>query len=432
MRTLSTFDVASILIVLAATLGYINYRYLRLPSAIGLTVMGAVASLVIVAVDGLLPHSEVGALLHGFLRQIDFETTLMDGMLSFLLFAGALHVDWSEMRRGRWPILILSTVGVVLSTSIVGAGTFLIARVLGVDAPLSWCFVFGALISPTDPVAVMGVLKRANVSPLLQATVAGESLFNDGVGVVVFAILLGVATGAESFSIAHALQAFAWEAGGGIALGMLAGWGAYRAMRSIDEFNVEVLLSLAVVMGGYSVAHWLHMSGPVAMAVAGLVIGNAAVQDAMSKTTRDYVLKFWTLIDEILNAVLFLLIGLEVVAIATDRGTLLLGIALVPLVLAARWTAVGAPLFLLRRHISLGRAGLPTLVWGGLRGGISIALALSLPAGDTKAILLTATYIVVLFSVIVQGGSVGRLIEWVSRDADTPAETAALAAPSHD
>ncbi len=418
MHSLTAFDVASVLIVLAALLGYINHQYLKLPSAIGLTVMGAVASLVVIAVDRLLPQSDAGPLLEGFLRQIDFETTLMDGMLSFLLFAGALHVDWAELRRGRWPIVILSTVGVLLSTTIVGAGTFVLAGLLGVAAPLPWCFVFGALISPTDPVAVMGVLKRANVSPLLQATVAGESLFNDGVGVVVFAILLGVASGAESFSMVHAMQSFAWEAGGGVLLGLLAGWGAYRAMRSIDEFNVEVMLSLAVVMGGYSVAHWLHVSGPVAMAVAGLVIGNAAVQDAMSKTTRDYVLKFWTLIDEILNAVLFLLIGLEVVAIATDRRTLLLGVVVIPLVLAARWTAVAAPLLFLRRHISLGRAGLPTLVWGGLRGGISIALALSLPPGNTKTILLTATYIVVLFSVIVQGGSVGRLIARVSSQPD--------------
>lgn len=289
---LTPFDAAAILIVLAATLGYLNHRILKLPSSIGLTVMGLVASLLVIGLDHLLPGSDVGEQVVGFIAGIDFHTTLMDGMLSFLLFAGALHVKWDDMRRGRWPIIGLSTGGVLLSTAVIGFGFHYVAGWLGLIVPLIWCLVFGALISPTDPVAVMGVLGRTDVSPTLKATVAGESLFNDGVGVVVFAILLEAALGTEPLSIGHAGALFLQEAGGGVLLGLAVGWIGYRAMRSIDEYNVEVMISLAVVMGGYALASQLHLSGPVAMAVAGLLIGNKGVADAMSDVTRDYLLKF--------------------------------------------------------------------------------------------------------------------------------------------
>src|SRR3990170_2342556 len=312
---LGPFDAAAILVVLAACLGYVNHRFLKLPSSVGMTVMGAVASLLVVAVDRVFPASEVAPTLVAFLGDIDFHETLMNGMLSFLLFAGAMHVDWSDMRRGRWPILVLSTVGVLISTTIVGLGFYLLVALLGLSVPLIWCFVFGALISPTDPVAVMGVMKRAAVPPTLQATVAGESLFNDGVGVVVFTIIVAAAVGAEQFTIGHAAEAFLFEAGGGVLLGLAIGYAGFRAMRSIDDYAVEVTISVAMVMGGYSLAQWLHVSGPVAMAVAGLLIGNAGVALAMSDTTKDYLIKFWALIDEVLNAILFLLIGLEVIAI---------------------------------------------------------------------------------------------------------------------
>ncbi|NJO32243.1 MAG: sodium:proton antiporter [Sphingopyxis sp.] len=417
----SPFDAAAILIVLAAALGYLNHRVFKLPSSVGLTVMGAVASLLVIAIDAMIPGSTLAPSVEGFLTGIDFHATLMEGMLSFLLFAGALHVDWTEMRRGRWPILVLSTVGVLLSTLIVGFGFQFLAIAMGTSVPLIWCFVFGALISPTDPVAVMGVLKRAAVPPTLQATVAGESLFNDGVGVVVFAILLSIALGTEPFSMARAATAFFQEAGGGVLLGVGIGWIAFRAMRSIDDYNVEVMISLAVVMGGYSLAHFIHVSGPVAMAVAGLVIGNAAVSHAMSDMTRDYLLKFWALIDEILNAVLFLLIGLEVIAISADSSLLLLGLAAIPLVIVARILAVGAPLFAMRPILNMGKLALPTLVWGGLRGGISVALALSLPEGPLRTIILAATYVIVLFAVIIQGSSVGWLIARLSNNKETTA-----------
>lgn len=408
--SLNAFDAGAILITLAALLGYLNNRFLGLPSSVGLTVMGAVASLLVIALDRMLPSSTLAEQVSAFVSGIDFHTTLLEGMLSFLLFAGALHVDWTEMRRGRLPILVLSTVGVLLSTTIVGGGFYLLSSALGIDLPLLWCFVFGALISPTDPVAVMGVLKRAAVPPTLQATVAGESLFNDGVGVVVFSIILAAALGTETFTIGHALEAFFVEAGGGALLGLAVGWLGFWAMRSIDEYTVEVMISLAVVMGGYSLAGYLHVSGPVAMAVAGLLIGNAGVQLAMSDITRDYLLKFWALVDELLNAILFLLIGLEVIAIVPEPRLLLAGILAIPLVLGARALAVGIPLTALRSRLSFGRLALPTFIWGGLRGGISIALALSLPEGPARTAILAVTYAVVLFSVVVQGGSIGRLI----------------------
>lgn len=386
-----------------------------MPASVGLTFMGAVASLLVVGVDKVLPGSHLTPVVLGFLNNIDFHQTLMNGMISFLLFAGALHVNWTYMKAGFWPILLLSTIGVLVSTAIVGGGFYLLTMLIGLPVPLLWCLVFGALISPTDPVAVMAVMKHACVPPTLQATVAGESLFNDGVGVVVFGILLVAATGGGEFSLPHAGMEFLKEAGGGILLGLVTGAMAYYAMRSIDEYNVEVMISLAVVMGGYSLANSLGVSGPVAMAVAGLIIGNAAVADAMSDTTRDYLLKFWALIDEILNAVLFLLIGLEVIAISSDWRLMVVGLVAIPLVLMARAMSVALPLTVLRPFQFLGNIAMPTLVWGGLRGGISIALALSLPGHRT--VILAATYIVVLFAVIFQGGTIGKLIlKWTRTD----------------
>ena len=410
MHDLTAFDAAAILIVLADALGYFNYRVLGMPSTVGLTVMGTLASLLVVAYDKLVPSSTLADQLGTFLADIDFSTTLMEGMLSFLLFAGAMHVNWTHMRKGRWPILIFSTIGVLLSTAIVGFAFQFLTLALGIEIPLIWCLVFGALISPTDPVSVMAVMKRAAMPDTLQATVAGESLFNDGIGVVVFTILIAIATGTEAFTWGFAISHFMQEALGGAALGLTVGWIGYLAMKSIDEYVIEVMISLAVVMGGYSLAMGLHVSGPVAMAVAGLIIGNAGMANAMSEVTRDHVVKFWTLIDEVLNAVLFLLIGLEVIALDFRPAYLAAGAGAILIVLAARMIAVGIPLAAMKRLIDMGPLAFPTLVWGGLRGGISIALALALPISAIRSELLVATYIVVIFAVVVQGGSIGSLI----------------------
>ena len=408
--SLSAFDAASIIIVIAALLSYLNYRFIGLPHVIGLTVLGAVASTILIILDELVPGLTIADTVEGFMTRIDFSQTLMEGMLSFLLFAGALHVDLDELKKGWFAVLVLSTLGVLLSTIIVGGAFFVLTAFVGLPTPPIWCLVFGALISPTDPVSVLGILRRFSVPSSLQATVAGESLFNDGVGVVVFSILLSAAVTGADFSLLGGLKLFAMEAGGGIAVGLIAGYIGFRAMRSVDEYALEVLVSLAVVMGGYSLCSGIHVAGPVAMAVAGLLIGNLGVTYAMSDVTRDYVLKFWELIDEMLNSVLFLLIGLEIIVIALSPKLAILGIAAIPLVLIGRALSVGGPMLLLRPLGLVGKGGYRILVWGGLRGGISIALALALPIGDTRDTLIAATFFVVLFSVLVQGSTVGAIV----------------------
>ena len=414
---LSAFEAAAVLIVLSAAFAWINQRWFKLPSTVALTMMGAVASLVILAVDFLTPATDLAGTVSRFLEGIDFHEALMDGMLSFLLFAGAMHVDIDDLRKGRWQIAVLSTIGVVASTLMVGFGFWGLSSAVGLAVPMIWCLVFGALISPTDPVAVMGVLKTARVPPTLQATIAGESLFNDGVGVVIFSILLATAVSGEPFSFMHAGEMFVVEAMGGAALGLAVGCIGYWAMKAIDDYSVETLITLAVVMGGYALASAIHVSGPVAMAVAGLLIGNRGVAQAMSQKTRDYLLGFWALIDEILNAVLFLLIGLEALVVIDRFGLIGLGLLTIPLVLVARAISVGVPLSMWRDLLPF-RMAFPIFVWGGLRGGISIALALSLPGGPIKDILVAVTYVVVLFSVLVQGGTIKSLIGRVAGPAE--------------
>ncbi len=404
---MSAFDAAAALVVLAALLGYVNYRLIKLPQTIGLTIMGAVASLGVIAIDGLAPGAGIGPGVRGFLAGIDFHKALMEGMLSFLLFAGALHVDLGNLMQRKWTVALMATVGVLISTGLVAVGFRLVVSLFGLEVPWLWCLVFGALISPTDPVAVMGILKSAKVPASLEAKVAGESLFNDGIGVVVFSILLAGALGADDFTLAHAGELFLLEAVGGAVFGLVTGWVAYRAMKTIDEHNLEVLITLALVMGSYALAHRLHLSGPVAMAVAGLLIGNHGTRYAMSEKTRDHVIQFWSLLDEALNSILFLLIGLEVIVISLDGTHLLIGLLGIVIVLAARTVSVGLPMAVMARFAPFTKGAFPILVWGGLRGGISIALALSLPAGPIKATILTATYVIVVFSVVVQGATVG-------------------------
>ena len=414
--TFGIFNTAAILVTVAAILGYLNHRFIGLPHTIGLTIMGAVASVIVAGVDAFTDILNLRETFNLFLQHFDFSDSLLDGMLSFLLFAGALTVNLDDLLKGRWAVAISATVGVLISTVIVGAGFWAITQLVGLPLPLIWCFVFGALISPTDPVAVLGIVRTANVDAALQARITGESLFNDGVGVVVFAILLATAVGETEFSIASAAELFLIEAGGGALLGFLLGWLGTLAMRGIDEHNIEILISLAIVMGGYALASALHISGPVAMAIAGLLIGNHGVNTAMSDATARHLLDFWSLVDELLNSVLFLLIGLEALALLGSLSEISAGLLAIPLVLIARAVSISGPGLAMGKLAPFRDGTYPFLIWGGLRGGISIALALSLPVGAERDELLTATYVVVIFSVIVQGLTVGKVARHFGAD----------------
>ena len=408
---LTAFDFAALLVVAAAVLGWFNHHFLRLPHVIGLTVMGAIGAIGLLLANAFIPAVTLDDTVARLLERLNFTDTLLDGMLSFLLFAGALHVDLDRLRASWLPVLLLSTVGVIVSTVLVGVAMWGVGSLMGLPVTPIWYFVFGALIAPTDPVSVLGVLREENVPERLQATVAGESLFNDGVGIVVFTILLGAAVTGQDFSLFEGARLFAVEAGGGILVGLVAGWLGFRAMRSMDNYALEVTITLAVVMGGYALCNALHVSGPLAMAVAGLLIGNHGVTYAMSDVTRDYVIKFWEIVDELLNSVLFLLIGLEMIALVPGVPHVLLGLVAIPITLAARAVAVTASTRAVPRASPHEPGSWGVLVWGGLRGGISIALVLSLPAGGTRDLLLAATFAAVLFSVLVQRATLGRLIE---------------------
>ncbi|MBT6203862.1 MAG: sodium:proton antiporter, partial [Rhodospirillaceae bacterium] len=374
------FDIAAVIVVLAAVFGYLNHKTIKLPHTVGLVVIALAASLVVLAIDALVPGWDLGGEVRGVMASIDFSDTLMEGLLSFLLFAGALHVDLSAILSRKWVIVLMATVGTVISTFLIGGATWLAVGLLGLDLPLIYCLVFGALIAPTDPVAVLGILKRTRVPPTLEAKIAGESLFNDGVGIVIFTILAGIAagTGGEDDVDAGSIALlFVVEALGGVALGLITGFIAFKILKTVDEHNIEVMITLALVMGGFALAHQLHVSGPIAMVCAGLLIGNLGTRFAMSEVTREHTTSFWSLIDEILNSALFLLIGFEVVAITLTGNVFVLGLIAIPVVLASRFVSVAIPVVLLK---AFGRSftggAIRVLTWGGLRGGISVALVL--------------------------------------------------------
>ena len=408
-----TRDIATLL-GLAAIIGYINHRFLHLPRTIGLVLIAMAASLIALGIDALIPGWGVGPGFRAVLVDIDFSDTLMQGMLGFLLFAGALHVDLGHLAKRGWAIAALATGGLLVSTGIVGVGIWFVFNLTGLNIPLIYCLLFGALISPTDPVAVLGILKTVKVPASLEAKIAGESLFNDGVGVVIFVILLAMATsGGNALDLGDITSLFLREALGGAALGLAAGAVAFWALRSIDEYNLEVIITLALVTVTYEVAHMLHTSGPIAVVVSGLLIGNHGTRLAMSETTREHLTNFWTLIDEILNAVLFLLIGLEVIIISTTPGLMWVSLIAIPLVLGARFVAVAVPIGVFGLFRDFTKGAIPVLTWGGLRGGISVALALSLPNGDEKDAIVTVCYTVVVFSILVQGLTIGKLVQRV-------------------
>ena len=420
---MTVLQIASLLIVLAGGFGAINYLFLKLPSSIGILIVSLFASLAIILLDLAVPSLMVADEVRRLVTDIHFSETLLEGMLGLLLFAGALHVKLGDLRDEWLPVVLMATLGVGLSTAVVGFGFSWLTGM-----PLLIALVFGALISPTDPVAVLGVLRGANLEKSLETKIAGESLFNDGVGYVVFLVLVGLAFpvigdsaadhGGDQTALAAAATLFAQEAVGGAVLGIVLGWLTFRVMRQIDDYSLEVLLTLGLAFGGYELAVYLHVSAPIMAVCAGLLIGDVGTKYGMSEQTRQYVDGFWKLIDEILNAVLFLLIGFEVFAVAFGSDALIIAAASIALALVARLVAVAVPVLLLKPFRTFATGVIPVMTWGGLKGGISVALALSLPEGEWKPLILTCTYVVVIFSIVVQGLTVASLAKRVGRQPD--------------
>lgn len=407
---LSIFEVVTLLVFLTALFGWFNRAFIGLPDAIGILIMGLAASLMLVLVEVIAPELFLRQATTGFLERIDFREALLNGMLAFLLFAGALHVDLKHLRKRAWSVGTMALVGTLISTFVVGGGFWLAAGLMGVPLSFSWSLAFGALISPTDPVAVLSTLKTVKMPESLELDLSGESLFNDGIGLVVFLTLVAIASGSGDTSAADIAELFVVEALGGAAFGLVTGYVAYRATRAIDNYPLETLISLVLVMGTYVLAQRLHVSGAIAVVVSGILIGNHGPEDAMSDITQRYVFGFWTLVDQILNAILFFLIGLEVLVIDFDVALGWAAAVSVPLVLIARFVAVSIPVLALKRLQHFIPGTISILTWGGLRGGISIALALSLPDGGVKPLLLEATYAVVIFTLIFQGLTLPRLV----------------------
>lgn len=408
------FTIISVLVFLSAIFGYINARFLKLPNSIGLMLITIVFTLAVFAigyVDDTLINAE-----RYIITQIDFKSVLLDIMLSFLLFAGALHTNFEQLKVQRWPILVFSTLGVMVSTFLVGTSMYYLLLLMGMDINFIYCLLFGSLISPTDPIAVLGILKKAGAPKKLETKIVGESLFNDGVGVVVFLTIFQLASATEvAVGPLEILELFGVEVIGGLALGLALGWGTYKLMRSIDDYDIEVIITLATVMVGTLIAQKFHLSAPLAMVAAGLVVGNDTVRDsAMSETTETYVDKFWELLDILLNTLLFVLIGMEMLVLSFKMEYIIAGLLAIPLVLACRYLSLLLPIKFFEKKLDFVPKTNLVMTWGGLRGGISIALALALSDEMFRDLFLVITYIVVVFSIIGQGLTVGKLVKRVT------------------
>lgn len=405
---MSLFHIIAVLVVLAALFSYLNHRYVGLPSTVGLMVMALALSFLLEGAGalGYAVEGHAARLLHS----IDFDQTVLHGLLGFLLFAAALHIDLAELAQQRWPVLLLATIGVAISTTIVGVLLWLALGVFGIALPFIYCLLFGALISPTDPIAVLALLKEAGVHKDLEMKIAGESLFNDGVGVVLFLVLAGLATGQKHVTFDEVSLLIVREIGGGVLFGVIAGAVVARMLAHTASYQVAVLVTLALATGGYALADAWQLSAPIAMVMAGLLIGNHGRRLAIPEETRQYLDTFWQFVDEILNAVLFVLIGLEVLVLIYTRDHLIASVLAIPIVLLARFISVGLPIGLLHAIQGFTPGTVKILTWGGLRGGVSVALALSLPAGPARDLILSMTYAVVAFSIIAQGLTIDRLI----------------------
>ena len=405
------FVIASILVLISAIFGYINVRFLKMPNTIGLMLITIVFTLGVFALsyfDDTLLNAE-----KFIIKQIDFKSILLDVMLSFLLFAGALHTNFEQLKVQRWPVFAFATFGVLISTFLVGGAMFFALPIIGLHIDFIYCLLFGALISPTDPIAVLGILKKAGVPKKLETKIVGESLFNDGVGVVIFLTIFKIADlGIENVSALEVVELFGVEVLGGIALGLILGWITYRLMKSIDDYDIEVIITLAAVMGGTVLAQKLHISAPLAMVTAGLVVGNDTVRDsAMSDTTEAYVDKFWELLDILLNTILFVLIGMEMLVLTFKFEYLTAGLLAIPLVLVCRYISLLVPIKFFENKLDFVPKTNLIMTWGGLRGGISIALALGLTEVMERDLILVITYVVVVFSILIQGMTVGKLVK---------------------
>ena len=405
------FIITSILVFISAFFGYLNVRFIKLPNTIGLTVITIIFTLGIFALsyfDDTLLNAERYIITH-----IDFKSVLLDIMLSFLLFAGALHTDLQKLKELKWPILLFATFGVLASTFLIGIAVYFMLEGIGLDVQFIYCLLFGALISPTDPIAVLGILKKANVPKKLEIKIVGESLFNDGVGVVIFLTIFGLANGTGGgFSLSSVLSLFVHEVGGGLLLGALLGWITFKLMKSIDDYDIEVIITLATVMTGTVIAQYLHVSAPLAMVVAGLIVGgNTARRQAMSELTENYVDKFWELIDILLNTILFVLIGMELLVLDLEIEFILAGLLVIPIALVCRYVSLVIPVNVYKDRLDFVPNTNLIMTWGGLRGAISIALALGLTAEMNRELFLVMTYVVVIFSIIVQGLTVGKLVK---------------------
>jgi monovalent cation:H+ antiporter, CPA1 family len=416
-------DLIGILLTAVAVLGWFNHRVLRLPDTIGITATGVLASLVMGLLGPVVPGASAWA--REVVGRFDFSELVLHGMLSVLLFAGSLHVNIGDLARQRLPVLVLSTVGVVLSTLLVGYGAWWMLQALGLPVRLEYCLLFGALISPTDPIAVLGVLKTAGVPKALETDIAGESLFNDGTGVVAFLLLLGIAAGTHEPTPSGVAMLLAREIAGALLLGVVLGYAAFLLLKGVDSYPVEIIITLALATAGYALAEHLHVSAPLAVVAAGLVIGNHGARSAMSERTREHLFSFWDLLDEVLNLVLFGMVGLQLLALDADGASWLAAVLLVPVVLLARFLSVGAPALLFRPWLERRTPhAVKVLTWGGLRGGISIALALTLPEFPHRDTLVMATFAVVFFSLLVQAPSLGWVLRRLgvggARRPDTP------------
>lgn len=408
------FTIATVLIFLSAIFGYLNVRFLKLPNSIGLMLITILFTLVVFAISGFndtLLNAEKYIITH-----IDFRTVLMDVMLSFLLFAGALHTNFEQLKVQRWPVLAFATLGVLVSTFLVGTAMYYILHISGLEVDYIYCLLFGALISPTDPIAVLGILKKAGVPKKLETKIVGESLFNDGVGVVIFLTIFQIASfGSGDMGPSEIFKLFGQEVIGGLTLGLLLGWITFRLMKSIDDYDIEVIITLAAVMTGTAIAHQLHLSAPLAMVTAGLIVGNDKVRNtAMSEATETYVDKFWELLDILLNTILFVLIGMEILVLTIDLSFLLAGLIAIPIVLACRYLSLLLPINFFKKKLNFVPNTNIIMTWGGLRGGISIALALGLTPEMHRDLFLVVTYVVVVFSILVQGLTVGKLVKKLS------------------